>query len=450
MYHLHMGASLQKSWLSEASIDRSILVWCSPVTSRRPLSCPTYSQYVLLLLFYFTDHRPIHKMPTTAVSPIPISGEFFSKLGSANTAIASKKATATCTSKYAYHRSTTKAVPPTTRNHPLSNKYEPRTIITACLFQTNPYKNSTNVIIQTQLQLRLINRQYASWGLRQTFQRLSFREFQNVRTITFQHIRTLLDMGTSGKHVRVLDFTGCKSLTDAIALVGIEASPLIRDLRLNQCPVLSDAVFRLAVCKLRRLEMLDVSQSRKLSGRGLLSCIRSTRFPADRLCELRLASMNYVDNTIMEDVCKCCKNLQLLDVDNTGLSDSFLTSVRMYNANLVQLHAGNNDFSNQGIVNFVDSHNKRDPLLQLVELDVSNSDRLGDPGVLAVCGAFSNTLEVLKIAHFEDRFSVRALHTITQSLPQLKCLDLRFCKNIRPCHIRDLIYSSEENVEIVR
>jgi hypothetical protein len=198
------------------------------------------------------------------------------------------------------------------------------------------------------------------------------------------------------------------------------------------------------------LEMLDVSQSRKLSGRGLLSCIRSTRFPADRLCELRLASMNYVDNTIMEDVCKCCKNLQLLDVDNTGLSDSFLTSVRMYNANLVQLHAGNNDFSDQGIVHFVDSHNKRDPLLQLVELDVSNSDRLGDPGVLAVCGAFSNTLEVLKIAHFEERFSVRALHTITQSLPQLKCLDLRFCKNIRPCHIRDLIYSSEENVEIVR
>ena len=126
------------------------------------------------------------KQPT--ISPIPISGDLFSKL-SAKKPLPPKKAT----SKYTYYAPSSKAAPsirPTS-----SKKYLPLSIITSYLLQTNPYKNSTHEIIKKQLQLRLINKQYSLWILTQTFQRLSFREFQNIRTITFQDIRKLLDMG---------------------------------------------------------------------------------------------------------------------------------------------------------------------------------------------------------------------------------------------------------------
>ena len=326
----------------------------------------------------------------------------------------------------------------------------PLSLITTYLFSLDPYKNSTHEIILQRLVLRLINTEYSTFALQRIFHRLSLREFQPVREISFQHIRRILNL-MGGKHCRVLDFTGCLLLTDAVALVGIESAPHIRVLSLKQCPVLSDAIFRLAVSKLRRLESLNVGNSRKLSGRGLLRCIRLNRFPANRIRELRLPSMHYVDNTIMNDICKSIgTSLEILDIENTGVSDGFLISVRRYNSGLLRLLAGNNDFSDSGILTLCDTHNKRDPLLQLIEFDTSYSNGVGDCGVLAVCGAFSNSLEVLKIAGLDDRLGVSCLHTITQSLPKLKLLDLRFCSNIRPMTIRTLIYTSTENVAIIR
>jgi hypothetical protein len=346
-------------------------------------------------------------------------------------------------SKYAIVKRTSRTI-----NQPII--INPLSIITSFLFQINPYKNSTNEIIQSNLRLRLINKEYAEWLLKIIFVRLSFREFQNVRKLSFQHVRKLLSL-TSGNHVRVLDFTGCTKLTDAIALVGIERSPLIRDLKLTQCPVLSDAIFRIAVSALRRLEVLSVGRSTKLSGRGLLNCLRSKRFPASRIRELRLPSMKYVDDILMNDICQTIgSSLEILDVNNTNLSDSFLISIRNYNSNLKRLLAGNNHFTNGGLVSLVDSHNIRNPLLHLIEIDVSYSSGVSDSGVLSICSGYSKTLEILAIAGLENRLSVRGLHTITQILPKLKSMDLRFCSNIRPKNIKNLIYITKENVEIMR
>ena len=130
----------------------------------------------------------------------------------------------------------------------------------------------------------------------------------------------------------------------------------------------------------------------------------------------------------MNTVCRSIgAGLLVLDVCNTGVTDDFLRSVRTYNPHLTHLIAGDNDFSDAGIIAMVDSNNMQYPLLKLIELDVSNSYGVGDCGVLSICGAYSQTLQVLNIAHLEDRFSVKCLHCVTQSLVQLKLLDLRFC-----------------------
>jgi hypothetical protein len=305
--------------------------------------------------------------------------------------------------------------------------------------------------ISHRLNLRLINRKFADWTVAWIFQRLSLREIvSNVRSIPFQNIRRLLEIG-AGKHCRLLDFTASRSLTDAVALVGIEHSLLIRDLHLTQCPMLSDAIFRLAVAKLRRLESLKVGLCAKLSGRGLLACLTATRFPASILKVLHLPEMKFVDDMLMDNICKSCRNLEHLNVRGVGLKDDFLASVRRWNPNMRRLEAGENNFTDEGIIRMVDTDLRimQTPCLQLVELDISGSG-VGEKGVLAICSAYSATLEILRLASLRERLTIRCLHTVSQSLPHLKLLDLRFCTLVRPRDLRSLVFVQASPPEIMR
>ena len=304
--------------------------------------------------------------------------------------------------------------------------------------------------INHRLSLRLINKAFAKWTIKWVFQRLTFREFvSDIREIKFQNIRHLLEIAATHS-TKVLDFTGCRNLTDAVALVGIERAPKIVDLQLTQCKILSDAIFRLAVSKLRKLERLFCGNCEKLSGRGLQLCITSKRFPSSRLRELRIPSLKYMDDTIMNEICKAIGvGLEILDCRSTRLGDDTLRCIRRYNPNMKRLIAGFNDFTDEGIIEMNDSHVTRYPMLSLVELDVSNSFGVGDYGVLSICSSYANTLENLIISNLDDRFSVRCLHTVTQTLVKLKLLDLRFCSLIRPSTIKSLIYIQDVPPEIM-
>ena len=303
-----------------------------------------------------------------------------------------------------------------------------------------------------RLNLRLINRKFADWTVAWIFQRLSLNEIvSDVRSVTFQHIRKLFEIA-AGAHCQRLDVTSARSLTDAVALVGIGSSIKLRNLQLTQCPLLSDSIFRLAISKLRRLECLKVGLCAKLSGRGLLGCLTASRFPASRLTELHLPEMKYVDDMIMDDICKACFNLQHLNVRGVGLTNDFLASVRRWNPHMLRLEAGENNFSNEGLIGMVDTDKRRiqTPCLALVELDISGAPGVDEKGILAVCSAFSKTLQVLRLASLRERLSIRCLHTISQSLPFLKLLDLRFCTLVRPHDLKSLVFVQARPPEIMR
>ena len=294
-----------------------------------------------------------------------------------------------------------------------------------------------------RLSLRLVSKPWSNMVLAQVGIRVVLSELcRNVREMPHEDCRKMFEI-LVGRYTRFIDSSYAIDLTDAEIYIAINRAPLIRFFNCRGCVGLSDGIFK-ELSKCRRINSLQVGDCPKLSGRGLLSIFRASRFPSSSLQELKMPNFKFLSDVLMEDILRAIgRGLRVLDIQGTKVGDLTMRSIARHSKSLERLSAGFNLITDAGLIALSTGAS-----LPMIELDIGHN-RISDTGVLAVCHAFSK-LEILRICGMERRLSLGCVHALGQSLLELKLLDIRFCSNVRPCHLRSFLGLHERAVQIVR
>ena len=238
--------------------------------------------------------------------------------------------------------------------------------------------------------LRLVSKPFAKLTVTQIGIRIALTELcRNVREMPHEDVRGLVEI-LAGRHTRLLDLSYCADLTDAEVILSLKRCPLLRSFKCRGCAGISDTVFKeLSMC--RRLVSLQIGDCQRVSGRGLLRLLRSPRFPASCLQELRIPNFAFINDVLMDDILRAIgSGLRVLDVQGTKIGDASMRSIARYNRSMKCLIAGSNNISDEGIVALCGADS-----LSLLELDVGYN-RITDTGVVSICHSFKslNTLRI--------------------------------------------------------
>ena len=244
------------------------------------------------------------------------------------------------------------------------------------------------------------------------------------------------------EYTKNVNFSKAKSFNDNSALLLAEKAPCIETLNVGGCFNVSDMSLKRFAKKLKCLKSFTITAcTNNFSVRCIEHFIRSR---GSYLIELNISKCkSFVDDALIFIVAKKCINLKILNVSSCNLGDLSCKYLA-------------------------------DEKKGLNVLDLSRNIKIGDNGMIQLLEKIGINLKVIKIEglmklteasfmevsfrckHLE-RLSLSecpglkdpSLHTLTQTLPKLKWLDLRYCRNITRKAIKQLCFVQNEEPTII-
>ncbi|CAJ0580851.1 unnamed protein product, partial [Mesorhabditis spiculigera] len=193
--------------------------------------------------------------------------------------------------------------------------------------------------------------------------------------------------------LQALIMKGCEGVTDSVFNNLADSMDSIIELDMNRCFVTDDTVQAIANGA-ARLEYLCLSQCPQITDRSLNSLAQGCK----RLTDLELANCNLLSDVGFGNLAKNCKGLMRLDLEDCSLITD------------QALHA----FANH--------------CPQIVGMTLSHCEQVTDDGVIALCQAHKDTLEVLELDNCPMVTDAALLHM--KNVKNLKRVDLYDCQSV--------------------
>ena len=246
-----------------------------------------------------------------------------------------------------------------------------------------------------------------------------------------------LIVNCTGEFTKDINVSKAETFDDDMCFQLIQTAPLIESLSMGSCFNISDLTLKRIAKKLKRLRAFNIKAcTNNFSVRAVEDFIR---LRGKNLVSLNISKCKFVDDGLLQIIGEKCKNLKDLNVSSCKLSDLSCKFLGEGEAKLSSLNISqNNEVSDAGLIMFLEKGGS-----SLTNLALEGLELLTHTGFMSI-SLQCKELESLGLAECRGLDNA-SLHVLTQTLPKLKLLDLRYCRNITRETIHQLCFMQDED-----
>ena len=247
----------------------------------------------------------------------------------------------------------------------------------------------------------------------------------------------LIEHCTGKEFTRDVNFSKAQMFDDDMCLQLIQAAPFIESLSIGGCFNISDLSLKRMARSLKQLKAFNIKAcTNNFSIRVVENFIR---LRGKKLVSLNISKCKFVDDGLLRIIGEICENLKDLNVSSCKISDLSCTLLGKGKPKLTSLNISRNvEVSDTGLMAFLENGGSA-----LTNLSIEGLDLLTPTGFMSI-SLQCKQMESLTLAECRGLDNA-SLHVLTQTLPKLKLLDLRYCSNITRQSIHQLCFVQDED-----